>query len=499
MAGSINLSKSRYTKGVQCPKMLWMDLHMREQFDESVMNEAILETGNEVGDLAMGYYGDYVEMEFNATDFNGMVERTQELLDAGTSVICEATFAYEGNLCMVDILRVEEDGVHIVEVKSSAHIKDIHYHDMAYQTWVVQQCALAVKSVSLMHLNSGYVREGELDLKQLFVVRDCTVEVAEMLPGVPHSIEAMRSVAAQDAEPDFAIGQQCKSPYECGYRGWCWRHIPRPSVFDLSRMQMKRALGLQAKGIVTLPEALEAGVVKAPRQRVQAECEVRGVSETVNGKGVSEFLATLSFPLYFLDFETWQPAIPPFDGTWPYEQVPTQYSLHVLREPEGELEHYEFLATEHGDPRRSVAEHLVADIPTGACTLAYNMSFEKGRIKELASLFPDLASHLNDIADNICDLLVPFQKGWYYSRAMGGFNSIKAVLPALFPNDPELDYHALEGVHNGTEAMNAFAALASMQPEEAAHTREQLLRYCELDTYAMVKIWQRLRDVAEGR
>lgn len=498
MPCSLNLSKSRYTKGVQCPKMLWMDLHMREQFDDSVMNEGILVAGNEVGDLAMGYYGDYVEVEFDASDFDGMARRTRELLDAGTPNICEATFAFEGNLCMVDILRVEEDGVHIVEVKSSTHTKDIHYHDMAYQTWVVQQCGLAVKSVSLMHLNGRYRRKGELDLRQLFTVIDCTADVVGMLADVPYAIDGLRATATQDDEPEVAIGQQCKSPYECGYRGWCWRSVPKPSVFDLSRMQMSKALELQAKGVVTLPEALEAGVVKSPRQRVQAECEARGVAEIVDRNKVAEFLGTLSFPLYFLDFETWQPAIPPFDGVWPYEQIPTQYSLHVLREPDGEIEHYEFLAAEHGDPRRSVAEHLVADIPAGVCTLAYNMGFEKGRIRELAELYPDLAPHLLDIADNMRDLLVPFQKGWYYSRAMGGSSSIKAVLPALFPNDPELDYHTLEGVHNGAEAMNAFAALASMPPEEAERTREQLLRYCELDTYAMVKIWQRLREAVEG-
>jgi hypothetical protein len=190
MTSSFNLSKSRYTKGVQCPKMLWMDAHMRDWFDESVMNEAILATGNEVGDLAMGYYGDYVEVEFDEGDFDGMVARTWELLDAGTPVICEATFAFGGNLCMVDILRVESDGVRIVEVKSSAHTKDIHYHDMAYQTWVVQQCGLAVKSVSLMHLNNQYKREGELGLQCLFTVVDCTAEIADMLNLRPSTVRS---------------------------------------------------------------------------------------------------------------------------------------------------------------------------------------------------------------------------------------------------------------------------------------------------------------------
>lgn len=491
-----NLSKSRYTKGMQCPKMLWMDLHMPDQFDSSVMNDAILATGSLVGDVAMGYYGEFIEVSFDSNDFEGMVEQTSKLLESGCRTICEATFAFDGNLCMVDILRVEDDGVHIVEVKSSTHLKDIHYHDMAYQTWVLRENGLDVKSVSLMHLNNQYVRQGDLDLHELFTVEDCTDEVMGMLADVSANVSSMREVASQATEPDKPIGLQCKRPYECGYRAWCWKHIPKPSVFDLNRIQMRQALDLETHGVVSLSDAYENGAITSRRQLVQAECEAKGLNEIIDRESVSRFLNELSFPLYFLDFETFQPAIPIFDGTRPYQQIPTQYSLHILRRPNSKLEHREFLADAGSDPRKAVAEHLVEDIPKGACTLAYNMSFEKGRIKELAASFPDMRAHLMSIHDGMMDLLVPFQNGWYNNRAMGGSNSIKAVLPALFPGDPELDYHALDGVHNGFEAMDAFARLGEMEPEEARRTRLQLLRYCELDTYAMVKIWQRLVDVA---
>ena len=492
----MNLSKSRYTKGVQCPKMLWMDVHMPEQFDESVMNQAVLETGSAVGDVAMGYYGDFVEVPFDRSDYAGMIARTQELLDAGTPIICEATFSHDGNLCMVDILRVEDGGVHIVEVKSSTHINDIYYHDMAYQAWVLAKCGLNVESVSLMHLNNQYVREGELDLQQLFTVEDCTDAVFAMQDDVEGMIPFLKDFAMRDGEPEFGIGAQCKNPYECGYRGWCWRDIPHPSVFDLNRMPMKKALGYLEEGILSLDGALAYGMSMNARQRVQAEAEAEGLDQIVDRASIRGFLDGLSFPLYFLDFETVQPAIPLYDGTKPYQQIPTQYSLHILREPGGQLEHREFLAQAGADPRRAVAEHLVADIPTGVCTLAYNMGFEKGRIREMADAFPDLAGHLLAINEGMRDLIVPFRDGSYYVRAMGGSNSIKAVLPALFPDDPELDYHALEGVHNGSEAMNAFARLTEMPAAEAAATREQLLRYCELDTLAMVKIWEKLVEAA---
>ena len=494
----MSLSRSRYTKGIQCPKMLWMDVHMRDKFDESVLNQAVLETGSMVGDVAMGYYGDFVEVPYDPSDWSGAIALTRELLAAGTPSICEATFAYDGNLCMVDILRVEADGVHIVEVKSSTHINDIYYHDMAYQAWVLVRCGLNVKSVSLMHLNNAYVREGELDLQQLFVVEDCTDEVFAMQGDVGEMIAYLKDFASQENEPDTGIGAQCKSPYECGYRGWCWRHIPSPSIFDLNRMPIRKALEYYEDGVASIADAVEAGIRLNPRQDVQAEAELEGRDAIIDEDAVRRFLDTLSFPLYFLDFETIQPAIPPFDGTKPYQQIPTQYSLHILREPDGGLEHREFLAEVGADPRRAVAEHLVADIPAGVCTLAYNMGFEKGRIKELADACPDLSEHLLTINEGMCDLIIPFREGSYYARAMGGSNSIKAVLPALFPDDPELDYHALDGVHNGSEAMDAFARMAEMDPEEAALTREQLLRYCELDTLAMVKIWQKLCE-ASGR
>ena len=227
--------------------------------------------------------------------------------------------------------------------------------------------------------------------------------------------------------------------------------------------------------------------------------EMQGLDGIVDVAALRRFLDDLSFPLYFLDFETFQPAIPLFDGTKPYQQIPTQYSLHVLKSPNSELEHYEYLAEAGTDPRRSVAEHLVIDIPHGVCTLAYNMGFEKGRISELASTFPDLADRLIAINEGMRDLIVPFRNGDYYVRAMGGSNSIKAVLPALFPNDPKLDYHSLEGVHNGSEAMNAFEAMVNMDADQIAITREQLLRYCELDTFAMVRIWEKLVSAVQQR
>ncbi|WP_172135836.1 DUF2779 domain-containing protein [Adlercreutzia sp. ZJ473] len=509
----MNLSKSRYTRGVQCPKMLWMEAHLPEQFDDTVLNQAVLATGNEVGDLAMGYYGSFTEIPFDAHDFAGMARLTRELMEAGEPVICEATFERDGNLCMVDILLNEPDGVRLVEVKSSTHLHDIYLHDMAYQCWLLDRCGYAVKSASLMHVNSSYVREGELDLHGLFTVEDCTEVVRGMMGQVGERVAYLKAVADDPAEPGesgalsqalgmepgargrCSIGPHCRSPYPCGYQRWCWRYVPHPSVFDLGGYGLVKAFKLVDQGLLTFDDVADSGLrLKAIPQR-QIEAHRTGESPLVDVAFVRRFLAELTPPLYFLDFETYQPAVPPFDGVRPYQQIPTQFSLHVVSDAEGAFEHREFLAREGTDPRRAVAEALVRAIPRDARTVAYNMSFERMVLKDLAVQFPDLAAHLLAIRENMRDLMVPFRNGAYYAAAQGGSFSIKSVLPALFPDDPELDYHALDGVHNGAQASAAFTDLAHMVPEEAARTREALLRYCELDTLAMVRIWQKLQEV----
>ena len=209
------------------------------------------------------------------------------------------------------------------------------------------------------------------------------------------------------------------------------------------------------------------------------------------------FLDRLTYPLYFLDFETMQDAVPQYDGAKVYGQITFQYSLHIKESETAKYEHREFLAPSNGsDPRRPLAEQLCKDIPKNVCTLAYNKMFECGRIRELAALYPDLAPHLLNIADHIVDLIDPFRAGDYYVPAMGGSFSIKSVLPALFPDEPSLNYHNLDSrCQNGGDAMTIFPRIKDREPTEAAASREALLRYCELDTWAMVKVWEKLKEV----
>jgi len=492
---SLNLSKSRYCSAVQCPKMLWLKINKPEVFDDSVMNQAVLKTGIEVGDLAMGLFGDFKEIPFSE-NLSEMINKTVELLQANTPIICEASFSYDNCYCAVDILKKVPGGYEIYEVKSSTKVSDIYLHDAAYQNWVLQNCGLKVKKVNIVHLDNKYIRHGELELDKLFAIKDITSEANEKFKEVSDKIACLKDYLQQTSEPLKEIGPHCSDPYVCGFWKYCARSLPVPSVFDLKgRLTDSKKWNFYNQGLIKFEDLLKAGVLN-DTQTLQASHEVYEKQPYIENSSITDFLGILTYPLYFLDFETIQPAIPLFDDSSPYQQIPFQYSLHWIEKNGGELKHTENLAYPGTDPRRTLAEQLCKDIPLGVCTVAYNMGFEKARIKEMASIFPDLECHLMDIHDHICDLMTPFQQKWYYTKAMQGSYSIKFVLPALFPNDPSLDYHNLEGIHNGEEAASTFLAMWNMSEQEIEEWRGHLLKYCRLDTFAMVKIWERLCEVA---
>ena len=489
---AIGLSKSRYCKGLQCPKILWMDKYMPDKA-EDVLSETVMANGNLVGDLARSYFGDYSLVEFDY-DKENMVRKTKELIDKGVRNIAEAAFLVDGLYCAVDILRCEGDAYSIVEVKSSTHVSDIYIDDMAFQYYVLTRCGLNITKVYNMHLDSSYVRNGDLELKKLFSLEDYTEEVIACSAEVEDNVEAIRKYIDRDIEPERDIDLYCENPYACAYYGYCSRHLPEESIFDVRRLFASRKYEYYHRGIISFEDIIKNNLPLSEKQMKQVEASYYNKPDIIHQDSIREFLRTLSFPVYHLDFETFQQAVPEYDGLSPYSQIPFQYSLHI-EQADGSLEHREFLAKEGTDPRREIAESLCRDFPVDVCVLAYNMSFERGVLQRLADTFPDLSGHLLSIRDNIHDLMIPFRQQDYYSKDMKGSYSIKYVLPALCPGDPELDYHALEGVHNGSEASAAFADLPNHSPEEIAVIRKNLLRYCCLDTLAMVKVLEKLRSV----
>ena len=503
------LSKSKYTIFRQCAKALWLKANKPEL---EVIDDKARERfriGNEVGDLAMGLFGDFVEVtavaEDGSLDLNEMVRRTQECIAAGTENIAEASFLWNGNYCAVDILHRAGDGYAIYEVKSSTgsdaknkntrSVLAKYVRDIAYQKFVLGKCGVNVTGTYLVRLNSGYFFDKSLDIHKLFHITDVNELVEEELGNIEGDIRDAMAVLSSGSEPDCRVGNHCLHPYGCAFAQYCMKGIPTPSVFDLYDITFKKAADLYYDGKVTFDDI--PGSELTPIQRMQVECTLKG-EDHIDKPAIRAFLKELEGPLYFLDFETMQPAVPLYQGTKPYQQVTFQYSLHWIEQEGGELKHTGFLAESGTDPRRALAEKICKDIPMNVRVTAYNMGFECTRLRELADMYPDLAGHLRNIADNIVDLLDPFQNGYYYTPAMGGSFSIKSVLPALFPDDPELNYHNLdERCQNGGDAMSIFPKIKDMAPEEQLATRNALLEYCRLDTYAMVKVWQKLVEVSK--
>ena len=501
------LSKSKYTAFRQCQKNLWMKAYKPEEevIDPSLQSR--FESGNEVGDLAMGLFGPFEEVTSldaeGKLDLGEMLRKTEDCLARGVENICEASFSWDGNYCAVDILHRQGGGYAIYEVKSSSNslvepISDDelrHYAwDIAYQKYVLIQCGVNVTGVYLIQLNKDYVRGKDLDIQMLFLKTEMTRIVDEEYPNVPANIARARKVLECHQEPAKPISMACRKPYPCAFWQYCSKHIPKPSVFDLYRMSFEKALKYYNNSIVTFEDVQSCKLTA--RQQVQVVSHLTGKG-TVDKKSIRDFLdQNIRYPLYFLDFETMQDVIPQYEGTKPYQQIPFQYSLHWIEKPGGELKHTAFLAESGKDPRWALAEQLCHDIPLNACITAYNKGFECGRINELAEAFPALRYHLLNIRDNIVDFLDPFRAGYYYLPEMEGSFSIKKVLPALFPSDPQLDYSNLTGsVHNGGEAMTIFPKIKDMAPADKQKARQSLLDYCHLDTLAMVKIWQKLEEI----
>ena len=488
----MNLSKSRYCQGIQCKKILWLNEN-KPEVKEEIDNSSVLENGTEVGELAKGLFGTYIDIEYG--NLSKMIEDTKKAIDENsTCVITEASFNYDNNFCSVDILKKNKDKYEIYEVKSSAEVKDVYYDDASYQYYVLTSLGYDVTKVCIVHINNQYVRQGELELDKLFKIEDITMTAKEKLSYVKDNIKEIQKYMKQTKEPDEEISIHCYSPYLCPYFAYCSSYLKEPNVLSIHGMYDTAKFEKIHDNCYTYEDLLKDDTLNW-KYLEQASFEVNDLPPKIEKEEIQNFLATLTEPLYFLDFETYAVAIPPFDGVRPYEKIPFQYSLHYIEN--GKLYHKEFLGEAGEDPRRSLAEQLVKDIPKDVCTLAYNMGFERGVIKHLAELYPDLQEHLLNIWENIKDLMVPFQKRNYYVKEMQGSYSIKYVLPALFPDDPSLNYHNLEEVHNGDEAMNAFANMPKLSKEEQERLRHNLLKYCELDTYAMVKIYEKLKEVID--
>ena len=490
----MTLSKSQYIRGLQCYKSLWLYKHKPELRDTpDKAQESLFSNGYSVGKAAKELFVGGVEVEFDADDFGGMIAKTKDLMQSGYEVIYEATFKENGIFAMSDILVKNCDGWDMYEVKASTGVKEYHINDASVQ-WYALSNAIKLNKAYIVHINNSYTREDKIDVNKLFNIADITDEVQNRQHLIPMHIEAMFSMLKADM-PDTDIGTHCSEPNSCDFRGHCWSHIPSPSVFDLYRMNSTKKFEMYYKGVKNYEEIPNTFGLNAT-QRLQVDSN-KSKEVYIDKRVIQNFLDKLVYPLNFFDFETFQNAIPRFDTQRPYMQIPFQYSLHILHQ-DGRLEHKEFLGNENLDPRESLIEQMLNDITQKGSIVAYNQAFEIGRIRELAAFKTDKKDELLSLVDRFVDLIVPFRGTGYYHPDFNGSFSIKSVLPAMFPNDDELNYKKLGSVQNGGDAMETFANLYLLKDKsKREEIRKDLLAYCRLDTLAMVRILEKLMQIAK--
>lgn len=484
------LSKSLFIRGRQCHKSLWLHKcrpELRDAIDAA--QQARFQSGREVGALAQRLFPGGVEVPYEGLSHAGQLAMTRELLAAGRESIYEATFQHDGVFVKVDILHRGAAGWELLEVKESTAVKDVHLHDAALQHHVLVGAGLDVAQAAIVHIDTGYTRRGDIEVRRLFTVADITGVVRELQAGIPDEIAGLRAMLRREM-PVIDIGPQCDDPYPCDFKGHCWSHIPEDSVFDLRERGVNK-FDLYGRGIIR-QEDIPLDILN-PRQRLQVE-STRGRRDFLDQARVREFLDALWYPLCFLDFETVNPAIPLFDESRPYQKIPFQYSLEVRMGEGAPLRHHEFLAPDGADPRDELTGRLLEQIPDGACIVAWNQGFEKSVLGELAQLFPDRAPRIENLFGAFRDPMTLFRDRAVYLWRQKGSYSIKAVLPVLVP---ELTYDGLD-VADGDMAMGAYHKLRNASdPQELGRLRKALLEYCALDTMAMVRIVERLREMAD--
>jgi predicted RecB family nuclease len=489
------LSKSRFQKGRQCEKALWLSVHTPERADPvSEAKQWIFDQGTEVGRLSQGLFPGGVEVTEDYRHTDEALATTGRLLAEGATVLYEPAFNFDDVLVRVDVLVAAGDGSwDLYEVKSSASLKPENITDAAVQIYVVEGAGLPIRRAHIVHLDTSYVWEGgEYDLSRLFASEDVTADARALLPEVPGILAEFRAMLA-GPEPEIRIGMRCRTPYTCDFSGYCHASLgdehPLTELPYLSEQALHALLDLGITGIGDIPDDFS---LLSPSQAAIVRVVKTGLPE-VDPASIARELAQLTWPVYHLDFETVNPALPLWPGTHPYTTVPFQYSVHVHHE-DGSYEHREHLHTGTDDPRRPLAEHLIADLDAVGSILHYTR-FERTRLGELAAALPDLAPALGSIVFRLVDL-EPIIRHHTRHPATNGRTSIKSVLPAWCP---DLSYGDLSLSDGNTASVRYLRSLRGLlPPDETAALHAELIEYCGMDTFAMLRLLETLREHASG-
>jgi len=474
-----SLSKSKIIAHRQCPKRLWLQINRPELTQISAATQVRFDEGNKVGDIARKNYPGGVFIE--TLNRQAAIKLTKEAL-AKHQMIFEGAFFEEDVMIRADLLFPEDDGYRIVEVKSSTGVKSYHVDDVTVQSWVMAKAGYKPTSMALAYINNQFVYKGDGNYVGLFSEADLSNQVEPNIPQVQSWVDAAKKTLASPVEPEVVPGEQCTDPFTCDFIDYC--SPPEVGVeYPVEILPYGKAIAAELRG-----EGYK-DLRDVPAERLNNPKHLKVHSATLTGQPILEpeaikEIQALAYPRYYLDFETIGFAVPIWAGTRPYMQLPFQWSCHI-EHADGSITHKEFLDLSGNDPREMFAKTLIEAVSKSGPIVVYNAGFEGARIKELAAEYPQLSSELLAILDRFFDLL-PIARNHYYHPDMKGSWSIKDVLPTVAP---ELNYANLE-VSDGAMAQEAYKeavnSLTTLERKE--EVRKAMLKYCEQDTIAMLKI-----------
>jgi hypothetical protein len=489
----VQLSKSDYTTYLKHPVWLWIKKHakaMLPPIDPGL--KAIFDTGHEFEPYAEALFPEGIKIGFG-DDYSQMTQRTTDALENGATTIFQGRFEYENLTFICDIVQVvSEREVDLYEIKSSASAKPEHATDLAFQMVVLEKCGFSVRNIAVIHVNNQYVRNGDIEPEKLTATTDVTEAVKELRDYTLENIEKALSVMTLPDCPDTSPLLASTGAFKEWLEVYKYMKKTKPgSIYDLCQLDAKTLASLQQNKIEFIKDIPGDFVLKT-KQSLQVQSAKVG-RPGIDIDKIKQLLETYEFPLYFFDYETSGGLVPPFDDMHPYQQLPFQYSLHILDSPDGELRHEEYLHTENSNPAENLSKTLQSQIGEKGTVLTWNMSFEKSCNTMLGELVPEYAEFYAGLNERIIDLMQPFSSNWYFDSELKGSASIKAVLPVLVP---ELSYKTL-GIQEGQAASRIWTetVLAGKNEAEKPQILSDLLEYCEMDTYAMVKIYRVLRDL----
>ncbi len=479
----IFLSKSKYGNGLQCLKYLWYQFNRKDEIppfgDETL---EIFKQGRIVGELAHTLYPDGIKIERD-WDPENMAEKSL-LASLQKKPLFEAGFVYKNAYAIPDILvPVGKDEWDLIEVKSSTKVKPENIPDAAFQKYTYEGAGIKINKCYLMCVNNEYVRDGELDPQKYFLKQDISDQVAEVLPGIEKEIETMLNIIDQKSMPEVKVGPHCDKPYDCPLQDVCWKFLPEDNIFQLWGGRGTKLFPMLDRGILRLTDIPEDELNDKQLDQVQSH---KTGQAHIDREKIMEFLSQLKYPLYFLDFETIAPAIPYYDQTRPYEDIPFQYSLHIVEKEGAKPKHYGYLAPGDIDPRLEILKQLKERLGQSGSIVAYNSGYETKCLKFAVRTYPEYEKWVEEITLRMVDLWVPFRKFFYYHPAQQGSGSLKNVLPAMTSKT----YDGMEIAGGGAarfEYMRVTYA-EGVKDIERKRVREALEKYCELDTMGMADV-----------